>query len=47
MKDDSKLGPEREEKARGSTLRDKDPLLFFAPAFIGPSGYPYHCFSST
>jgi len=38
MKDDSKLCREREEKAKRSTLRDKDPLLFFAPAFIGPSG---------
>jgi len=33
MKDYSKLCSEREEKARGSTLRDKDLLLFFAPAF--------------
>jgi len=38
MKDDSKRCCEREEKARGSTLRDEDPLPFFAPAFIGPSG---------
>lgn len=28
----------KEEKARGSVLRDEDPLLFFAPAFIGASG---------
>jgi len=38
MKDDSQLCCEREEKARGSVFRDEDPLLFFAPAFIGPSG---------
>lgn len=37
MKDDSKLRCER-EKARGSRLRDEDPLLFFTPAFIGLSG---------
>ena len=38
MKIYSKHCCEREEKARGTMLRDKDPLLFFAPTFIGPSG---------
>lgn len=26
------------ERQGGSSLRDEDPLLFFAPAFIVPSG---------
>lgn len=35
MKDYSKFCCEREEKARGSTLREEDPLLFFAlPLFV-------------